>query len=109
MTKFSQLFRIFLLERYPDRASDDVEEDPEALINSPPVEFIAWCHASGRTMELEEADRELRVRLVEKISLEMAARGELMSKLVPKANGGFELRWSLTEKGRRAADRPGNE
>jgi len=60
-------------------------------------------------MELEEADRELRVRLAEKIIGEMAARGELMSKLVPKANGGFEQRWRITEKGHRAARRLANE
>jgi hypothetical protein len=103
MTKFSQLFQIFLLERYPDRASAYVEEDPDALLDSPPNElneFIAWGHSSGRTMELEEADRELRARFAEKTCRELAAQGYLISVMVPKANGGFEQMWCRTGKQR---------
>jgi hypothetical protein len=103
MTKFSQLFRVFLLERYPDRALNEVEEDQEALIDPQMDEFTAWCYESGRAKELEEADQEMQGRISilewEKILAELAARGEVVSVLVPKANGGFELRWHTTEKG----------
>jgi hypothetical protein len=46
---------------------------------------------------------------LEKIFAELAARGEAVSVLVPKANGGFEQLWRLTEKGQRAARRRVNE
>ena len=113
MTKFSALFQIFLLERYPDRASVKDEKGLEALMDSLLDEFTSWCHESGRAKELEEADREPQGRLsvpeLEMIIAELAARGEVASVLVPKANGGFELRWHPTEKGQRAARRSANE